>query len=58
MAIYENQLIAIGGTYNGKFSNAVEKYDETKDEWITINSLQQPRSKCGIFVISGNELKK
>jgi N-acetylneuraminic acid mutarotase len=53
----DGRLYAIGG-FNGRYLSSVERYDPLTDSWTYCESLQQPRSGCGIAHINvdANEL--
>lgn len=50
VAVYENAIFAIGGLIGANRSNIVERYTEDEGKWTQIESLNEPRFKCAVFV--------
>lgn len=51
VAIYEDELFAIGGSTAAGASNMVECYDEHRNEWIQMEPLIQAKSNCGTAIM-------
>lgn len=52
LAVLNEKLYAIGGTYNG-FWNTVEQWDPTMKNWSYVAPMSQKRASAGVAVLNG-----
>lgn len=51
IAVYENEILAIGGIIDARKSSDVERYNEHEKKWIKHEPLEYPRSFSAVTMI-------